>query len=459
MKIVRRLIALCAAVAALMLWPVAAQAHPLGNFTVNVYDGLVLSPGRIRVLHVVDMAEIPTFQELRRIRANGEPTDAELTAWAGREARRAVKQLSLTAASRPVALNLQVATAELRPGQGGLPTLRLEAIYTGGLPARGTLEFDDGTYRGRIGWREVTATGTAGTAVLGASVPSMSKSGALRAYPDDLLSDPPRVVGATVSFRPGSTMPSSGEPAPATGGSSAPGGVSTGAFADLANGPLTPAAVAMSIVLALGFGALHAMGPGHGKTIMAAYLVVSGGRVRHAVGVAVAVAGMHTTSVLALGMFVLTAERAFPAERIYPWLGLIAGALGMALGAGMLAARLMKGRPERAHHHPDPTNGRPLSRRGLAVLAASGGLLPSPTAIVVLLASIALGRAAFGVALVGAFSLGLAVALALVGVFAVHARSHLAPRLGRWARFLPIGSASAITAVGALVVVRAAAQI
>jgi ABC-type nickel/cobalt efflux system permease component RcnA len=95
----------------------------------------------------------------------------------------------------------------------------------------------------------------------------------------------------------------------------------------------------------------------------------------------------------------------------------------------------------------------------LAVLAASGGLLPSPTAIIVLLASIALGRAAFGVALVGAFSLGLAASLALVGVLAVRARSRLAPRLGRWAPLLPLGSASAIAAVGALLVVRAAAQL
>jgi ABC-type nickel/cobalt efflux system permease component RcnA len=102
---------------------------------------------------------------------------------------------------------------------------------------------------------------------------------------------------------------------------------------------------------------------------------------------------------------------------------------------------------------------RPLSRRGLAVLAAAGGLLPSPTAIVVLLASIALGRAAFGLALVGAFSVGLAAALALVGMLAVRTRAHLAPRLGRWARLLPVGSASAIAAAGILVVVRAATQI
>jgi ABC-type nickel/cobalt efflux system permease component RcnA len=287
----------------------------------------------------------------------------------------------------------------------------------------------------------------------------VSTSDVLRTYPQDLLSSPLRVVRATVSFGAGAGGSFGTEPAPAIAGTEERSGTSAGAFAALATGALTPAAVGLALVFALGFGALHAMGPGHGKTIMAAYLVGSSGRIRQAVGVAVAVAGMHTASVLAVGLIVVSAERAFPAERIYPWLGLVSGALVMALGATILATRLARGTRRHDHRHAHPTNERPLSPRGLAVLAASGGLLPSPTAIIVLLASIALGRAAFGVALVGAFSLGLAASLALVGVLAVRARSHLAPRLGRWARLLPLGSASAIAAVGALLVVRAAAQL
>jgi ABC-type nickel/cobalt efflux system permease component RcnA len=241
----------------------------------------------------------------------------------------------------------------------------------------------------------------------------------------------------------------------------ASGGIASGGgFADLAApGALTPTAAVAALLLALGFGALHAMGPGHGKTITAAYLVGSEGRARQAAGVALAVAGMHTTSVLALGAIVFSVERAFPPERIYPWLGLLSGTLAIALGAGLLATRLARRRRHEHHHHAHRIEARPLSRRGLALLAASGGLLPSPTAVIVLLASITLGRAAFGIALVGAFSVGLAAALALVGILAVSARSHLAPRLGRWAGLLPIGSASAIAATGAFLVVRAAVQL
>ncbi|MGH2683298.1 MAG: nickel/cobalt transporter [Actinomycetota bacterium] len=457
MTTLRRLLAASAAVSVLVLWPTAARAHPLGNFTVNVYDGLFFSPGRIRLLHVVDMAEIPTFQELRRIGGRGEPSDADLAAWARRRSHRAAEELSVATGGNPVALRLETTTAELRPGQGGLPTLRVEATFVGAIPTSGTLEFRDGTFAGRIGWREVTAAATDGTEVRGGSVPAVSVSDALRSYPEDLLSSPLRVVRASVSFGPGA------------GGSSGPSAPETvteerqdapmGSLAGLTTrGGLTLGVVGMALVLALGFGALHAMGPGHGKTIMAAYFLSSGGRIRHAVGVALAVAGMHTASVLALGMLVLMTERAFPTERIYPWLGLVSGALAIALGAGLLAMRLARGTHDRDHHHGLRTD-QPLSRRGLAVLAASGGLLPSPTAVIALLASIALGRAAFGIALVGAFSLGLAAALALVGVFAVRAQTHLASRLGRWARLLPLGSAAAISVVGAILVARAAAQL
>jgi ABC-type nickel/cobalt efflux system permease component RcnA len=457
MRLIRRLLAIGAAASAFLLWPATAQAHPLGNFTVNVYDGLVLSPGRIRVVRVVDLAEIPTFQQLRRIDPSGEPTAAELAAWAGRQARSAIRDLSVTVGSRPVALTVERATARMRPGQGGLPTLRLEATYAGAVPSSGVLRFLDRTFPGRIGWREVTAEGSGRTEVANASVPTVSASDALRAYPEDLLSSPPRVMSATMTFGPGVAGASRGshgaDEQPVVGRAEASRG-----FAGLAaRGSLTPPVVALSILLALGFGALHAVGPGHGKTITAAYLVGSGGGFRQAIGVAGAVAAMHTASVLALGLLALSADRVFPAERAYPWLGVVTGSLAIVLGA-MLLVRRRSGRSS-SHRHDHAVTERPLSRRGLAVLAASGGLLPSPTALVVLLGSIALGRVAFGLALVGAFSLGLATALALVGVLAVRARAHLAPRLGRWARLLPVGSASAIAAAGAVVVVRAAAQL
>jgi nickel/cobalt transporter (NicO) family protein len=454
-----RLLVAGAALAVLILWPGSANAHPLGNFTVNVYDGIRLTPGLVRLVHVVDMAEIPTFQQLRLLDQDGSPSEEALAAWADRTSRDARRDLVVTIGGGSVALCLKTTSAQLRPGQGGLPTLRLEAVYAGSLPGTGTLEFRDGTFPGRLGWREITAVGTGGVALGTASVPARSISDTLRAYPQDMLSSPPAATMATVSFQPGVAPvddPDSRSDAKLEDAGRAADG---GAFADLASrGTLTPSLVALSLLLALGFGAIHAMGPGHGKTIMAAYLVGGAGRIGHAVGIAGAVAAMHTAAVVGLGAIVLSAERAFPAARLYPWLGLVSGGAAVALGGGLLVARRANRRGHR-HQHDHSTAERPLASRGLMALALSGGLLPSPTAIVALLASIALGRTAFGLALVGAFSLGLAAALAGVGMLAVSARSHLAPRLGRWGRLLPLGSASAITVLGAVLVARAALQL
>lgn len=392
---------------------------------------------------------------------NGRPDAAELSAWAAREARAALRNLSLTVEGRTVALRVDDVSVALRPGQAGLSTLRLDAVYAGSLPAAGTLEFRDGTFPGRVGWREVTAVGFEGTTVRASSVPVESVSDLLRVYPQDLLSSPLRVTRATVSFGPGGGTPGTGMASSGDTASEArPGGAGGGFAALAARGTRSPAVAAVSLVLALGFGALHALGPGHGKTVIAAYLLGGSGRIRHAVAVSGAVAAMHTASVLALATLLLSVERAFPAEALYPWLGLLSGTTALALGAGLLVTRL-RGRAREGHHHPHahPRSERPLSARGLTALALSGGLLPSPTAIVVVLASIALGRAAFGLALVGAFSLGLAVALALVGTLAVRAGTFLVPRLGRWARLLPLGSASAIAAMGGILVTRAAMQL
>jgi ABC-type nickel/cobalt efflux system permease component RcnA len=232
-------------------------------------------------------------------------------------------------------------------------------------------------------------------------------------------------------------------------------GVAGGAFAGLVGrtGPL----MLLALALAFGFGALHALGPGHGKTLMAAYLVGAGGRLRHAVAVGGAVAIMHTASVLGLGFVVLTATEAFAPERVYPWLSIGSGLVALGLGAALLVARLGAWSEHHPHEH-EHDHGNPgeavLSRRGLVALAAAGGILPSPTALVVLLAAVALHRAVYGLALIGAFSLGLASALVVVGLVAMRARDAVARRISsRVGRIVPVASASAIVVLGAVLAI------
>jgi ABC-type nickel/cobalt efflux system permease component RcnA len=176
---------------------------------------------------------------------------------------------------------------------------------------------------------------------------------------------------------------------------------------------------------------------------------------------------MHTASVLALGFVVLTAGELVAPERVYPWLGLGSGLLAFGLGAGLLVRRIgewgARAEPADAHEHPHASampDGRILSRRAMAALSMAGGILPSPTALVVLLASMALGRVAYGLALLAAFSLGLAAALVVVGIVALRARDAVSRRMSsRFARALPVASASVIATMGLVLSVRGLAQI
>jgi nickel/cobalt exporter len=230
--------------------------------------------------------------------------------------------------------------------------------------------------------------------------------------------------------------------------------------------------VALMLVVAVGVGALHALGPGHGKGLIGAYLIGGSGTLRQAIAVGCAVSVMHTASVLGLGLLVVSAERLLPPDRIYPWLGLVSGLVALALGSWLLVSRIhsvssrLDGAPvdqdghvhPHGHIHQQPET--PLSRRGLVALALAGGVLPSPSALVVLLTSISLGRTALGLVLIAAFSAGLAASLVVVGVLALRARSLMRRRLPtRVASWAPVGSAASIASIGVVLTVRGLFQI
>lgn len=457
----RRGLVILVPIVALLVLPSSALAHPLGNFTINTSSGIVVSPGTLRVDYVVDMAEIPTVQARPRIDADGDgvASQAELATYASGEARDLRAGLDLRIGEEPVVLDVVSAHALFLPGQGGLDVLRLEVTFAAEAPDRGDLTYADSNFDGRVGWHEVTATGIDGVSLEGSDVPTTSPSDRLRAYPEDLLSSPLDVRSASASFAPGTgsmaAAEASGEGATAERATAERQAIAEGGFVDLLgrNGPL----MLVALVLAFGFGALHALGPGHGKTLMAAYLVGAGGRARHAVAVGAAVATMHTASVLALGFAVFGATSVFAPERVYPWLGFASGLVAIALGAGALSSRLgdwSEGRHREDHHHHDHVasghdRAPVLSRKGMLALAVAGGILPSPTALVVLLASVALHRIGYGLALIGAFSLGLAVALVGVGLLALRARDVVARRMSHTvSRLVPVLSASAIVVVG-----------
>ena len=458
----------------------AASAHPLGNFTTNVYSGLHVLPGQVRVDYVVDLAEVPTFQAIQDLDVDGDgaPDVAELQTWADERADEWVRQLRLEVDGRPLSLEVVAARASLLPGQGGLDLLRFEADLAAEAPNEGRLTYTDANFDGLVGWREITAVGQDGTALSESSVPVDSVSDALRAYPDDLLSSPLDVREATASFAPGTSEPATVTSSGASA-SERP-GVEGGPFASLLANQGAGLMLA-GVAVAIGLGAWHALLPGHGKTLMAAYMVGSGARVRHAVSVGLAVSVMHTASVLALGSLVLTLERTFRPENLYPWLGLASGLVALGLGAWLLIGRLAawshatatwtQGEHHRDHNHTHghgagqhthdlPPGTDPLSARGLAALALAGGILPAPSALIVMLGAINAHRTGYGLALVIAFSIGLAASLIVIGTGALKAREVMARRLSSTAgRLVPVLSAAAIVGVGVFLSVRGITQI
>lgn len=446
-----------------------ASAHPLGNFTTNRFGGLEISTESVRITYVVDMAEIPTVSELQSISGGEQDVSQEaLENYAAKESKELLIGITLLADGDEVRLRIDSAGATLLPGQGGLKVLRMEAVYVGALPRpESTLQYTDLNYATRQGWKEVVADATGEQGLVSSSVPSESISDELRDYPRALLSDPPLVTTAQIRVAPGAT----GSGAPVDEDeleSDANRDVVGEWFTSLIERDLSPLFLLVSVFVALGAGALHALQPGHGKTILAAYLVGSEGRFRHALTLGVAVSLMHTTSVVVLGLATWWASNAFSPDEVYPWLSLFSGVVVIGVGAWLLWRRLGAGghahlQNDGDHDHPHshghalPSGVSPFSLRGMGAVAISGGLLPSPAALIVLLGAISLHRIAFGVTLVAAFSIGLAAALTGVGMLVIRARDLTTRRMSsNAARMLSLLSAGAIVALGIVLTARAA---
>ncbi|MGV9270457.1 nickel/cobalt transporter [Kitasatospora sp. NPDC003701] len=545
-----------------------AEAHPLGNFSLNHYLGFTVRPDGIEVLAVTDAAEIPTLQEQPQVDRNGDGTadDAERASWAAEQCSRTAQRLQVTAdRSAPVRWNTRSAQFRYEDGSAGLRTGRLQCVLDSALrvpPGGTTVLVASGSDPGRVGWNEITARGE-GTTLDPSDVPARSVSDELRDYPRDLLNSPSGVTRAQFRVLPGGAAVSAA-------GTGDPGGAARGPtawlvgldsrLADLgAARHLTLPVGLLAVLLSVVLGAGHALLPGHGKTVMAAYLAGRRGRTRDAVTVGATVTLTHTAGVLVIGLC-LTAFSSLAGDVLLGWLGVVSGALVALVGAALLrdAVRRAGGGPgpaaarghaqevavpprqraraavaavpalrhdhahphphgphdhdhdhdhahphphgshddhphphrhdEHEHHHHDHGGGSAArhhgqehehthrhglfgghhhhhpapGRRGLIGLGIAGGLVPSPSALVVLLGAIALGRTLFGAALVVAYGLGMAATLTAVGLLLVRLGDRIAGAadgavIGRLRRLAPhtaLLTALLILGVGVGLVVR-----
>jgi ABC-type nickel/cobalt efflux system permease component RcnA len=432
-----------------------AFAHPLGNFTINRFSELVLNGDRVDVLYIVDYAEIPAFQERQRM--------SDDRKYLAKHVGELAHGLTLEVGSRRLVLALRDTATSLIPGQGGLKTMRLQIELSATLPGPGQqhASYRDGNYAGRLGWKEIIVTHADGARLLQSSVPGTSVTDALRHYPQNMLTSPLDVTEARFSFIPGPSTATAQSPfAPGPGGS-----FITDRFAALiAPNQVSLPVLLLSLVMAIGLGALHALSPGHGKAVMAAYLVGARGTARHALGLGLTITATHTAGVFALGMITLYAASIVTPERLYPWLTLVSGLTVLALGAALIWSRtrsaLVRAQDAHSHHHDGGDghghgHGR-IHRAGIIGLGISSGMLPCPSALVVLLAAISLHRIVFGLLLIVAFSSGLALVLTAIGL-AFSNGMPLIRRLRRMAggsaisrslTLVPIASALMVTLAG-----------
>ena len=513
-----------ASVAALVLpAPQRADAHPLGNFTTNRYARLELYRDAIQVQYVLDFAEIPTFQLLDAIDRDGDDnaSPAELERYARAVPEQVARNLELRAGDNLLALRPSSAQGELLPGQGGLQVLRVAMVFTADAPSSAgvtVIRFADRNYDDRAGWKEIVVRPTEGARATVEAPLTRDLSNELRAYPDGSMSSgrDVRAVSFEWDTGTGAIAPDAPELSRADR-SRAP----NDRFAALLERDQSLSVVLFAVVAAFAFGAVHALGPGHGKAMVAAYLVGTRGRPRDAAALGLTVTATHTSSVYALGFVTIAASAFIVPERLYIYLGIASGVGVLAMGLGLFTTRVRRLRRAAAeadkhrhglfrrshshapahnddhahddarehhhaaadghahsheqadgghgHRHAHASEGRAAtSTRGLLLLGVMGGLVPCPSALLVMLAAISIGQVLYGMLLIVAFSTGLAAVLTGVGLALVLGRraSQRLPKLEllrapaalRAASILPAASALVIAGAGALITLNALQQ-
>jgi ABC-type nickel/cobalt efflux system permease component RcnA len=467
-----------------------AAAHPLGNFTVNHFSRITVDRGAVRVRYVLDLAEIPTFALDRSLDAHGTPSQTDLARWARAHAQTIAPQLSLVVDGRTAALEAVASTVRTRPGAGGLPTLYFTATYGAALGAGAhRVDYRDRTEPGRLGWKDVVTGAT------------REPTNELRSYPNALIGSPRArtALAATVDAAGRITADAHdvADPSDAGAPASVPLARSNALSDVLAKGASDPLVVIGALLLAIALGALHALEPGHGKTLLAVSLVGARATSRQALILAAALTVAHTAGVLALGLVVLAATHWIVPEQVYPWITLASGIVVTFIGGRALAREVRLRLPfahahvhahpnahphvhdhqhdDHAHDHAhgsahthdhagldDAAHARahaipgtaPLTFRSAVLAAASGNVAPCPAALVVLLAAIALHQVGYGLALIVAFSVGLAAVLTILGIAVVRSAAWLVarPQFDRVARFAPLVTSFVIATVGAVMV-------
>lgn len=495
-------------------------ASLLGNFTINQYCGMRLNRASVDVHYVVVFGQLPALRELHLADTNGDGVTSQLErdTYVGKLAPGLADGLNLQVDGVSVPLRSAHWTSSLPTEQGGF-SLRLDVDFAAALPAaaqggKRNILFSNQNYAGRMGWHEIVVQSAPGLSVFDTNAYSTSLTGGLTNALQSLPSTGPldersvHLAFAEGGAPAGAVMLAARQGSPVEGirteaNGSDTASVDTQATAwipretrhlvqAISGSHLEPRIAILALLGAMLLGAVHALSPGHGKTIVGAYLIGSRGTPRHAVFLGSTVTITHTLGVFVLGFATLYASRFIVPERLFPTMSLISAILVLGMGLLLLVQRtraaygptvfhavaagpasgrgLILTHPhghDHGHSHvgatmhshgggamhshlPPGASGEKVTWRSLLTLGISGGLVPCPSAMVLLLAAVALNKTAYGMLLVVAFSVGLAITLTAVGLAFLYARNrfHKPGRGARWPQLLPILSAGMITVLG-----------
>jgi nickel/cobalt transporter (NicO) family protein len=433
-----------------------ATAHPAGFTSVNRYVGLQCNAdGSIRIAYLLDFAEMPSYSELDDLDADhdGTLTPHEQRAYLERRLPPLVGAWTVLVNGSRATLRVSGSDVAIGQGERGMSTVRIAAeIVAEPVPPMASdvadvhVDVTDPAFADRPGWREMAGDDSAPCALVGGN-----RERSLDALAYGSGSSPPRVDRAEFTFR------RTGAPRPLSPTAGVehtvlvdPRLASLSAAMKKASGSWTFSAIALALAAFLGAG--HALGPGHGKALAAAYLVGRRARISQAVAFGATVTAAHTVVVFLFGLLAVTVERTVGSHRALRGLELASALMVLLLGLTQLSKRWREASSQgHSHSHvpPAPSRDSPYS---IVALGASAGLVPCPSGLALLFAAIALHRYAFGLVLVAAFSGGIAAALVTLGVLVILARRVIdrVPVGAAALQWLPVVSSACVTFLGVL---------
>src|SRR5579863_1388253 len=316
-----RSLALCLVLAGLAA---RAGAHPMGNSSVNHYARIAPDAQGVEILYVLDLAETPTAELLREwnLPEGASPGQhSQIERHASSQAQEWIRNLAIASNGRSVEPRLESSEVTMAEGEGGKQVMRVAMRLR--LPVfAGKLEYEDRNYAGRPGWKEIVIAAGSGAALESATPQNQDRSQTLTAYPQGMILAPPQNLRASLEWTiagprvEGTQRPAALPLVPIEQPDAGP-----VIRADFLSQLLHTREIGMGMVLiglavAFALGAIHALSPGHGKTIVAAYLVGTRGTVKHAIFLGGMVTFTHTISVFFLGFTTLFLSQYVLPEKI-----------------------------------------------------------------------------------------------------------------------------------------------